>query len=707
MSQPAAAAAAAVPQTTSAPQGQAAAPSSGGGAPTGPAAAEVSVHATGAGGDWGSPASGDDMAAVAAETVEGFARAGAEVEEGAKEAVAKAREVAAARGMSEYEQERAANIARNEAQLRQLGLDRPIDEQLGRGRGRGRGRAKPNEPMRHSERGGVHKRAAPSPTQAVQDAIPKRRRTQRTDEQRAAKVAAAKAGAAESTAKLRANRERDAEDRTEREAEELEKELDKARRAEKRAKKREDVKNGVVTAGEALVNSPETPGFHPDTHEFGMLEPKDFPVIFSRTKVPAQTRGKLLTEEELLNKKTAYEAKIQPIRAAFETERIGLVQKGGLNHQTRLAVKVDGKKKFAVCCYKCQGIFVCNQWKDHCKSAPHQGNIQLMREGWKDGKRELFDLNLNTNSNSTVPLWVKVDHYGGPTGLTSALRLCDGSSEAPFCVLQTTNGIAPFRVLQTTNEFPMIVNLEGASVLDKSDLTRNAPAQPKREGSLTMFAKDNRFYNRFWCKDVRDSVVKTYHGMRQSIGMAKLGSDTQWTFLTQVLGTSVQLIYSFMPGFVFDLSRIALHNEISWYPANSLVHQQVSCLPRVGDHTQAKAQIVAVAKYLPMTVVTIGVVANTPEDHIRAALKANTGAAMALPAQPMLDQMKELGLDVTDAAKRLIGRACQKLNGWRGDNYPGTMAERVLKVLDKMGNNQPDNLLPVADIDESHMDIFA
>jgi hypothetical protein len=35
------------------------------------------------------------------------------------------------------------------------------------------------------------------------------------------------------------------------------------------------------------------------------------------------------------------------------------------------------------------------------------------------------------------------------------------------------------------------------------------------------------------------------------------------------------------------------------------------------------------------------------------------------------------------------------------------MAERVLKVLDKMGNNQPDNLLPVADIDESHMDIFA
>jgi hypothetical protein len=73
----------------------------------------------------------------------------------------------------------------------------------------------------------------------------------------------------------------------------------------------------------------------------------------------------------------------------------------------------------------------------------------------------------------------------------------------------------------------------------------------------------------------------------------------------------------------------------------------------------------------------------------------------------MLDQMKELGLDVTDAAKRLIGRACQKLNGWRGDNYPGTMAERVLKVLDKMGNNQPDNLLPVADIDESHMDIFA
>eukprot|EP01047_Picozoa_sp_COSAG01_P068192 COSAG01_NODE_9796_length_2341_cov_3.745317_3_plen_90_part_00 len=56
------AAAAAAPQTTSAPQGQAAAPSSEGGAPTGPAAAEVSVHATGAGGDWESPEEGDDSA---------------------------------------------------------------------------------------------------------------------------------------------------------------------------------------------------------------------------------------------------------------------------------------------------------------------------------------------------------------------------------------------------------------------------------------------------------------------------------------------------------------------------------------------------------------------------------------------------------------------------------------------------------------------
>jgi hypothetical protein len=54
------AAAAAAPQTTSAPQGQAAAPSSEGGAPTGPAAAEVSVHATGAGGDCESPEEGDD-----------------------------------------------------------------------------------------------------------------------------------------------------------------------------------------------------------------------------------------------------------------------------------------------------------------------------------------------------------------------------------------------------------------------------------------------------------------------------------------------------------------------------------------------------------------------------------------------------------------------------------------------------------------------
>jgi hypothetical protein len=146
-----------------------------------------------------------------------------------------------------------------------------------------------------------------------------------------------------------------------------------------------------------------------------------------------------------------------------------------------------------------------------------------------------------------------------------------------------------------------------------------------------------------------------------------------------------------MPGFVFDLSRIADCDEISWYPANSLVHQQVSCLPRIENHMQAKAQIVAVAAYLPKMIVTIGVMTNTPEDHIKAALKANTGAAMALPAQPTLDQLQELMPHlVFQVAEKLIMEACKKLNGWKSDNYPGTTAGKVLRVLEATKNqSQP------------------